>query len=518
MGLALEGTTGSARAARVTTTSGTVQGFVRDGVARWRSIPYARPPVGALRFRAPQPPAPWRGVRFCDEFGNCAPQDPRYTYTGLGGRQPMGEDCLTLNVVAPMGSDEGPLPVMFFIHGGGYMFGSSATGVYDGAAIARRGAVYVSANYRLGALGCVDLSSLSTGEHPLEGNLFLRDLVMALRWVRDNIAEFGGDPDNVTIFGESAGAHAVATLLAVPEAGGLFHRAISESPPGGLIHTADASAQVARRLAVGLGAEPGDEARTVMTARPSVLVRTLEHIMLDTIKETPDSFGIGATAGTDYLPFTHVEAMARGVAHRVPLIVGSNATEATLFARFMNHLPTNEEVIERFLGAADPVAAQALRAVYPGYPNQAACLAFGSDFTFGARAWELAEAHGAHAPTYHYRYDYAPRALNWSGFGATHATELLAVFDVYQTRLGGLLTLAGDRGSARRVSRDVQRRWRNFSRTGVPGDDWPTYTATDRATMVFDRRSRVEFDPAAARREAWAALSAATGAERRTSG
>jgi para-nitrobenzyl esterase len=164
----------------------------------------------------------------------------------------MSENCLTLNVVAPHEPDDGPLPVMFFIHGGGYMFGSSATSVYNGAAIARRGAVYVSANYRLGAQGCLDLSSLSTAEHPLESNLFLRDLVMALRWVRDNIAGFGGDPDNVTIFGESAGAHAVATLLAVPDAAGLFHQAISESPPGGLIHSAEASAAVAHRLVAGL--------------------------------------------------------------------------------------------------------------------------------------------------------------------------------------------------------------------------------------------------------------------------
>src|SRR4051794_966091 len=121
---------------RVRTTSGIVQGFVRNGTARWRSIPYARPPMGPLRFRAPQPPLPWRGVRFCEEFGSCAPQDPRYTYMGRSGRQPMSEDCLTLNVVAPVEAQDGPLPVMFFIHGGGYMFGSSATSVYDGAAIA----------------------------------------------------------------------------------------------------------------------------------------------------------------------------------------------------------------------------------------------------------------------------------------------------------------------------------------------------------------------------------------------
>jgi para-nitrobenzyl esterase len=203
--------------------------------------------------------------------------------------------------------------------------------------------------------------------------------------------------------------------------------------------------------------------------------------------------------------------MARGQAHRVPLIIGSNATEASLFAKFMDYLPTNEPVIEKFLAGAEPEVAQGVREAYPGYPSKAACLAFGSDFTFGARAWELAEAHCLHAPTYHYRYDYAPRPLQWTGFGATHGSELLAVFDVYDTRMGGLLTVAGDRGSARSVSRDVQRRWRSFGKTGVPGDDWPRYTTGERATMIFDRRSRVESDPTAARRAAWATLSASRG-------
>lgn len=137
----------------------------------------------------------------------------------------MSEDCLTLNVVAPESPvDEGPLPVMFFIHGGGYIMGSSATPIYDGVALARRGCVFVSVNYRLGALGCLDLSALSTPEHPIDGNLYLADLLLALRWVQENIAVFGGDPDNVTIFGESAGAQAVATLMAVPAAKAFLRR------------------------------------------------------------------------------------------------------------------------------------------------------------------------------------------------------------------------------------------------------------------------------------------------------
>ena len=199
---------------RATIESGTVEGFTRDGVNRWRSIPYARPPVGP-RLRAPQPVQPWPGVRYCHGFGYCAPQQRKYTILAPGKYQPMSEDCLTLNVVTPKRPADQPLPVMVFIHGGGYLLGSSATPIYDGAALARNGGVYVSVNYRLGALGCLDLSSLSNREITIDDNLFLRDLVMALRWVRDNIAVFGGDPDKVTIFGESAGAHAVATLLAV---------------------------------------------------------------------------------------------------------------------------------------------------------------------------------------------------------------------------------------------------------------------------------------------------------------
>ncbi|MCV7424472.1 carboxylesterase/lipase family protein [Mycobacterium yunnanensis] len=491
------------RTIRVTVDSGVIEGFTADGVHRWRSIPYASPPVGPLRLRAPRPVQPWPGVRYCHGFTYCAPQDRKYTLLGIGKFQPMSEDCLTLNVVAPEKPSDEPLPVMFFIHGGGYILGSSATPIYDGASLARRGCVYVSVNYRLGALGCLELSSLSTPEHPIEDNLFLRDLVMALRWVRDNAAVFGGDPDNVTIFGESAGAHAVATLLATPAAKGLFSHAISESPASGMAGSKTVADSFADDFARLLDATPQDGAAAVMSASPARLVKALDQLMIDGMKSMRGAFPVGPTWDTEFLPRDPLAVMRSGDAHPVPLIVGTNADEGRLFTRFLQLLPTTEPAIEMLLADSDVAVRERITKAYPGYPSPSACVRLGGDFAFGTAAWEIAVAHGQHAPTYVYRYDYAPRTFHLSGLGATHATELFAVFDVYRTRFGSLMTAVADRRSARRVSNDVQNRWRAFSRTGSPGEDWPRYTADERPVMIFDRHSRLEYDPNADRRLAW---------------
>ncbi|MGA7468791.1 carboxylesterase/lipase family protein [Mycobacterium sp.] len=496
-------------AVRVTTVAGTVEGFTRDGVHRWRSIPYARPPVGALRFRAPRPVQPWPGVRYCHGFTKCAPQERRYTLLGVGKYQPMGEDCLTLNVVAPEGPKTEPLPVMVFVHGGGYIMGSSATPIYDGVALARRGCVYVSVNYRLGALGCLDLSSLSTADATFDSNLFLRDLVLALRWVKDNIAGFGGDPDNVTVFGESAGAHAVVSLLAAPEAEGLFAQAISESPASGMTRSSEVAAEFAGRFATLLGARKQDAVYALRAVSPAELVDTQNRLIEDGVRDMLGAFPIGPVFGDDYLPLDPVEALRRGKAHRVPLIVGTNVDEGRLFTRFLQLLPTTEPMIEALLAEVDPAARERITGAYPDYPDRSACIRLGGDFAFSSAAWEIAEAHSRHAPSYLYRYDYAPGVLRWSGLGATHATELLAVFGVYRTKFGALLTAPVDRRSALRVTSEVQRRWLSFSRTGKPGDDWPVYTDTDRAVRVFDRKSHLEFDPHPERRRAWEGFSLA---------
>jgi para-nitrobenzyl esterase len=387
--------------------------------------------------------------------------------------------------------------------------GSSATPIYDGAVLARRGCVYVSVNYRLGVLGCLDLSALSTPDITIDSNLFLRDLVLALQWVRDNVAEFGGDPGNVTIFGESAGACVTATLLAVPAAEGLFARAIAESPASGLVRSKDIADEFAGRFAGLLGVRSQDGANAVMQASTAELMKAQHRLIEQGMQERLGAFPIGPVIGDDFLPTDPIEAMQSGRAQRVPLIVGTNADEGRLFTRFMRMLPVNQSMIEELLADTEPAARERITAAYPDYPASSACIQLGGDFAFSSAAWQIAEAHSGHAATYRYRYDFAPRTLRWSGLGATHATELLAVFDVYRTRLGALLTAAADRRAALRVSNQVQRRWRSFSRTGVPGDDWPLYIPDDRAVMVFDSKCRVEFDPHADRRMAWDGFSLA---------
>jgi para-nitrobenzyl esterase len=218
------------------------------------------------------------------------------------------------------------------------------------------------------------------------------------------------------------------------------------------------------------------------------------------------AFAIGPTFGTEFLPVDPVRAMHTGVAHQVPLIIGPNADEGRLFTRFLKMLPTTERTIEKLLTGTDPAVRERITAAYPDYPHPRACVRLGGDFIFGSSMWHIASAHSKHAPLYVYRFDYATRALHWSGFGATHATELFAVFDVYRSRFGRLLTAGVDTRSAHKVSDDVQSRWLGFAENGVPGADWPQYTGDERAVLVLDRRRQIVYDPHAERRLAWEAF------------
>ncbi|MFE6922258.1 carboxylesterase/lipase family protein [Nocardia sp. NPDC057663] len=486
----------------IVTADGVVRGRAGRRVVSWRALPYAAPPVGELRFRAPQPVQPWTGVRSATEFGFAATQHPNGARTGPRTWQPTGEDCLTLNVTAPATPSASPRPVMVFIHGGGYVIGAAS--MYSGARLAVRGdVVVVSVTYRLGALGYVDFSEFSTPERPFESNLGLRDQVAALEWVQRNIAAFGGDPGNVTVFGESAGANAVVTLLATPAARGLFHRGIAQSAPADWTAQPEEARRFARSCLQRLGADPAGAATVLTTARASELCRAADRALGRSLREQPGSFPYTPVVDGGFLPEAPIDAITAGRAHPVPLIIGTNRDEATLFQRFMKSVPHTPEQLATAFGRCDPGAEQRVIRSYPGYPAARTAVRIGGDFMFWRPTLAVLEGHSRFAPTYAYRFDFAPRAVRLAGFGATHALDLVPVFGWVDTPVGRAMTSAGGRRAFRSVQDLVQDNWLSFARTGRPLPTWSPYTAERRATCIIDHPSRVLIDPDAAKREAW---------------
>ncbi len=488
----------------ITTADGVVRGHRGRRVLRWRSLPYAAAPVGDMRFRAPQPVRPWSGVREATAFRFASVQHRGGARIGPRQFQPTSEDCLTLNVTAPAERSGTPRPVMVFIHGGGYVMGTSALGLYSGSRLALRGdVVVVSMNYRLGAFGYVDFSEFGTPERPFDGNLGLRDQVAALRWVRENIAAFGGDPDNVTIFGESAGAHAVLSLMATPDARGLFHRAIAQSAPADWSMTADDARLFARRCVSALGATAETAAHALSDASAHEIRRAVAKAIGTVLDERPGLFPAAPVVDGEYLPRSPIDAITAGTAQRVPLIIGTCRDEGALFARFADKLPTRPDRLRAALAEFGEEATERVLAAYPGFPAPRAAIRAGGDYVFWRPSVTVMEGHSRHAPTYAYRYDFAPRALHLAGVGATHATDLIPVFGAGDSAFGRALTAAGGRRGLATVTRQFQDNWLEFARTGTPLPSWPAYTEARRSTLVIDSPTRLEIDPDREARLAW---------------
>lgn len=454
----------------VETRSGRVRGVERRGALAFMGIPYARAAAGRLRFAAPQAPEPWAGVRDCAEPGQGAPQRstmPRWLQGLAGNPRTTGEDCLRVHVFTPA-ADARKRPVFVWIHGGGFAFGAGSAPIYDGALLAREhDVVVITLNYRLGALGFAQLDAVARGG-PFASNAGLRDQLAALAWVREHAAAFGGDADNVTLFGESAGAMSVGALLGSPLARGLFRRAICQSGAAHHVSSRDGAARSAHALLGALGLTSAQAERLC-----DVPLDALVDAQIRAAASAPTPWGLlpwQPAVDDEVLPAPPLEAIAAGSARGIPLLLGTNRDEYNLFlmngaVRAMDEARLRS-VITRVIGAERAGDALALyRELLPQATPVECWSLLQTHRVFRAPAERLAELAAKHtAETYSYLFTWSP-PLAPPRIGSCHALEIPLVFGTHRRPM--LRPLYATAGA---LARAMQASWVSFAREGTPAD------------------------------------------------
>ncbi len=487
----------------IETASGRIRGSVRDGIYNFKGIPYGASTAGRRRWLPPAQPQPWTGIRDALEYGPRAPQNERPAepphLAWIRDTRPQGEDCLVINVFTPAVNGAASRPVMVYIHGGGFITGSSSAAGIDGSNLAKRGdVVVVSMNHRLNVFGHLYVGDVDGGRYADAGNAGMLDLVAALQWVRQNIGAFGGDPGNVTIFGQSGGASKVAVLMAMPAAQGLFHKAIVQSASSLLkMAEPDAAARCAQLLMQQAGAATPGALQEVPAAR-------LLEAMREAIKAGGQVDNFRPVVDGRSLPVHPFSPAAPALCGQVPLLIGNCEDEAAFaFSQEpKNFSLTAEEVharVKRFVDITDAEATQlieAYRRMRPGASPGKIFVAIHSDHMYRRsviRAAELKAAQGG-APAYLYHMTWKTPVLDGL-LGTPHTLCIPFVFGTVDFASG--LTGTGPERAA--LMERMMDAWIAFARTGNPNHkglpEWKPYSAAERPTMIFDNECRLVNDP-----------------------
>jgi para-nitrobenzyl esterase len=495
----------------VKTKSGNIEGSFEDGLYIFKGIPYAEPPVGTLRWKPPQPVKPWNGVRPALKHGAIAPQTVMPIGPFVNVPQPQSEDCLFLNVFTP-GLDNAKRPVMVWIHGGAFTIGSGSDPMYDSVVLPKRGnIVLVTINYRLGMLGFLRLKDVTSGKIPATGNEGLLDQVVALKWVKDNIAAFGGDPGNVTVFGESAGGMSIGFLMAMPSAKGLFQKGILESGVGNLGIPLKEGNDVAAHFLKTVGIRKNDE-KALRALTPAQLLEIEKNIMASGAGES-GSVKITATVPVidgEIIPDEPNKLAKKGYSKDVITIIGTNLDEWRLFAMMMPGAGKVDEaqMLQR-MGAFIPAEnVSKMAAEYriarekrgEAVTPTEILSAFQTDQMFRIPALELVAAQCENGQkVFNYLFTWKSPIMG-GALGACHALEIGFVFGKYDD------LFCGTGPDADKLAKSMQDAWLAFARTGDPSCEsigkWPVY-GNQRLTMILDKKCHIEAAPYEEERLAW---------------
>jgi len=475
------GSIAAAPSPEVVVDGGRIQGRLDGGVNAFQGIRYAAAPIGDLRWRDPQRVLPWLGVRPALQPGASCIQNPQLSIANGGDPRPTSEDCLFLNVWAPVPEAGAVLkrPVMVWLHGGALVFGSGGLPVYDGAALAARGAVVVTVNYRLGALGFFAHPSLAT-EGDGDVNFGLLDQIAALRWVQRNIANFGGDPDNVTVFGQSAGAESVLALFTSPLASGLFHKGIAQSPYGIPSHTLAKARATAANVATALKLNGAKATAAELRAVPAQAFAALDG----KAESLAPSFVVGDRA----LPQPILASFQKGSEAKLPLIIGNTSDDGSVAGAF----GMDPAALVKKLG----VARIAVKSLYPKELTDAQLgRETARDLVFTAFARRLAYLHSSRAPTWRYYYGYVGEGVRGQQAGVPHGAEIpFTMATLAGCGCLGAPATAQDRAAAQRVSQH----WLDFASTGTPvptdAARWPRDDPRSAKLLEFGDTDTVQAD------------------------